>query len=85
MCRGNIHQFWAAPVSDIVFPRQHPTIVGSARILCFHICCVAQPLYQAMLDRALIDIPISASCVPRAAGGARSSSKLVQLGVTDFI
>ena len=28
----NIHQFWAVFVFDIVFPREHATILGSARI-----------------------------------------------------
>ena len=45
---------------------------------------VQKPLYQAMLDCALIDISISASCVPRVAAEARSSSKLVQIEVKDF-
>ena len=54
--RDNIHPFRAASAFDIVFPRQHATILGSARIPFFHFFFIAKPLYPAMLDCALIDI-----------------------------
>ena len=51
----------------------------SDRIPFFNACLVGiiAVLYQAMSDCALIDISVTASCVPRAAAGARFSWKLV--------
>ena len=53
-----LHQFWAVCVFYIVFPRERATIVGSARIpfFFFRLFFIAKPLYQAISDRALIDI-----------------------------